>query len=91
MANLNWSLLNWQIDVWQDKHRFKVIAAGRRTGKSNLSIKKIIAAGLEAPAGSAVLYVGPTQSQVRQIAWDANYIYVCIATNSWKRTPITTW
>jgi phage terminase large subunit-like protein len=71
MANLNWSLLNWQIDVWQDKHRFKVIAAGRRTGKSNLSIKKIIAAGLEAPAGSAVLYVGPTQSQVRQIAWDA--------------------
>lgn len=28
---------------------------------------------------------------VGQIAWDANYIYVCIATNSWKRTPITTW
>jgi hypothetical protein len=70
MANLNWSLLPWQIEVWQDKHRFKVIAAGRRTGKSNLSIKKIIAAGLEAPAGSAVLYVGPTQSLVRQIAWD---------------------
>ena len=71
MANLNWSLLDWQIDVWQDEHRFKVIAAGRRTGKSNLSIKKIIAAGLEAPSGSAVLYVGPTQAQVRQIAWEA--------------------
>lgn len=71
MANLNWSLLPWQVEVWQDPHRFKVIVAGRRTGKSNLSIKKIIAAGLEAPAGSAVLYVGPTQSQVRQIAWEA--------------------
>lgn len=71
MANLNWSLLPWQVEVWQDPHRFKVIAAGRRCGKSNLSIKKIIAAGLEAPAGSAVLYVGPTQSQVRQIAWEA--------------------
>jgi hypothetical protein len=71
MANLNWSLLPWQVEVWQDLHRFKVIAAGRRCGKSNLSIKKIIAAGLEAPAGSAVLYVGPTQSQVRQIAWEA--------------------
>lgn len=71
MANLNWSLLPWQIEVWQAPERFKVIAAGRRTGKSNLSIKKIIAAGLEAPAGSAVLYVGPTQSQVRQIAWEA--------------------
>jgi phage terminase large subunit-like protein len=71
VANLNWSLLPWQIEVWQAKQRFKVIVAGRRTGKSNLSIKKIIAAGLEAPAGSAVLYVGPTQAQTRQIAWDA--------------------
>ena len=71
MANLNWSLLPWQIEVWQAKQRFKVIVAGRRTGKSNLSIKKIIAAGLEAPVGSAVLYVGPTQAQTRQIAWDA--------------------
>jgi phage terminase large subunit-like protein len=71
MANLNWSLLPWQIEVWQSQKRFKVIIAGRRTGKSNLSIKKIIAAGLEAPAGSAVLYVGPTQAQTRQIAWDA--------------------
>jgi phage terminase large subunit-like protein len=71
MANLNWSLLPWQIEVWQSQKRFKVIIAGRRTGKSNLSIKKIIAAGLEAPTGSAVLYVGPTQAQTRQIAWDA--------------------
>lgn len=26
-----------------------------------------------------------------QIAWDANYMYVCIATNTWKRTALTTW
>lgn len=71
MADLAWQLLPWQIEVWQAPQRFKVIVAGRRTGKSNLSIKKIIAAGLEAPAGSAVLYVGPTQAQTRQIAWDA--------------------
>lgn len=25
------------------------------------------------------------------IAWDANYVYVCIATNTWKRTPLVTW
>lgn len=71
MANLNWQLLPWQVEIWQDPTRFKVIAAGRRCGKSNFSIKKIIAAGLEAPPGSAVLYVGPTQGQTRQIAWDA--------------------
>jgi hypothetical protein len=26
-----------------------------------------------------------------QISWDANYVYVCIATNTWKRTAIATW
>jgi hypothetical protein len=25
------------------------------------------------------------------ICWDANYIYVCTATNTWKRTAIATW
>ena len=26
-----------------------------------------------------------------EIAWDANYIYVCVATNTWKRAAISTW
>lgn len=26
-----------------------------------------------------------------QIAWDANYIYVCVATDTWKRAAIGTW
>jgi hypothetical protein len=25
------------------------------------------------------------------VAWDSDYLYVCVATNTWKRTPITTW
>lgn len=25
------------------------------------------------------------------IAWDSSYIYICVATNTWKRSPITTW
>lgn len=68
---LNWSLLPWQIEVWQDTSRFKVIAAGRRCGKSNLAIKMLLAKALEAPEGSAVVYVAPTLGQARQIAWDA--------------------
>jgi phage terminase large subunit-like protein len=71
MANLDWSLLPWQIECWQDPSRFKVIAAGRRCGKSNLAIKMLLAKALEAPEGSAVLYVAPTLGQARQIAWDA--------------------
>lgn len=26
-----------------------------------------------------------------QIAWDANYLYQCIAANQWKRTPLSAW
>ena len=26
-----------------------------------------------------------------EICWDANYIYVCIATNTWKRSALSTW
>ena len=26
-----------------------------------------------------------------QISWDANYIYVCVNTNTWKRVALTTW
>ena len=26
-----------------------------------------------------------------QIAIDSNYIYVCVATNTWKRAAISTW
>lgn len=29
--------------------------------------------------------------QTGQVSWDADYIYVCIATNTWKRVPIATW
>lgn len=61
----------WQLKVWQTQARFKVIAAGRRTGKSNYVIKRLLAKGLEAPEGSAVVYVAPTLGQARQIAWDA--------------------
>lgn len=26
-----------------------------------------------------------------QIAWDSNYIYICTATDTWKRVAIATW
>lgn len=26
-----------------------------------------------------------------QIAWDSDYIYVCVATNTWKRVALSTW
>jgi hypothetical protein len=26
-----------------------------------------------------------------EVCWDTNYIYVCVATNTWKRAAIATW
>ena len=70
MANLNVALLPWQQTVFGDDTRFKVIVAGRRCGKSRLSAVSLLVEGLKCPAGSAVLYVAPTQGQARQIIWD---------------------
>jgi len=70
MADLNFSLLPWQREVFQDKTRFKVIAAGRRCGKSRLAATTLLIEGLRCPSGSAVLYVAPTNGQARQIIWN---------------------
>ena len=42
MTELNVSLLPWQQEVFEDETRFKVIAAGRRTGKSRLAAWMLI-------------------------------------------------
>jgi hypothetical protein len=70
MSDLNFSLLPWQQQVYADDHRFKVIAAGRRCGKSRLAATTLIIEALKCPPGSAVLYVSPTMGQSRQIIWD---------------------
>jgi phage terminase large subunit-like protein len=71
MTELMWVMLPWQLEVWNSKARFKVLACGRRVGKSNLAIKMTLAKALEAPDGSAVVYIAPTLAQARQIAWQA--------------------
>ena len=57
MADLNFQLLPWQKTVFEDQTRFKVVAAGRRCGKSRLAATTLLIEGLRCPAGSAVLYV----------------------------------
>ena len=70
MADLNFQLLPWQQIVFKDPTRFKVVAAGRRCGKSRLAATTLLIEGLRCPQGSAVLYVSPTMGQSRQIVWD---------------------
>jgi predicted phage terminase large subunit-like protein len=67
-VDLDIELLPWQQDVWADSTRFKIVAAGRRTGKSRLAAWMLIVNALQADRGH-VFYVAPTQGQARDIMW----------------------
>jgi len=68
VTDLNVQLLPWQQEVYSDPTRFKVVAAGRRTGKSRLAAWMLIINALQADKGQ-VFYVAPTQGQARDIMW----------------------
>lgn len=68
MTQLNIKLLPWQQQVWDAPERFKIVAAGRRTGKSRLAAWLLIVEALKAERGH-VWYVAPTQGQARDILW----------------------
>ena len=69
MASVDLSLSAWQEEVFSDDSRFKVVAAGRRTGKSHLAAVALIANALNGKNGK-VFYVAPTQGMARDILWD---------------------
>lgn len=66
---LNVELLKWQTEVFNDLTRFKIVAAGRRCGKSRLAAWKMIIKALAIP-NVEIFYVAPTQGQARDIMWD---------------------
>jgi len=68
MTDLNVELLPWQQEVFADPTRFKIVAAGRRTGKSRLAAWMLIINALQTDRGH-VFYVAPTQGQARDIMW----------------------
>ncbi len=68
MTALNVELLPWQTEVFNDPTRFKIVAAGRRTGKSRLAAWMLILYALQTKKGQ-VFYVAPTQGQARDIMW----------------------
>ena len=70
MSELKVELLPWQQEVFYDDTRFKVVAAGRRTGKSRLAAWMLIIEALQTKKGS-VFYVAPTQGQARDIMWSS--------------------
>jgi len=65
---LHFSLLPWQQEVWADQTRFKVIAAGRRCGKSRYAAYRLLVEALQLDKGH-VFYVAQTQGQARDVMW----------------------
>mgnify|MGYP007071604090 CR=1 FL=1 len=68
MAELNVQLLKWQKEVFSDTTRFKVVAAGRRTGKSRLAAWLLIINALQSNKGH-IWYIANTQGQARDVMW----------------------
>ena len=68
MSDLKVELLPWQQGVMEAEERFKVVAAGRRCGKSRLAAWMLIINALQSKSGH-VFYVAPTQGQARDIMW----------------------
>ena len=62
MTDLNLQLLPWQQEVMQSVARFKVIAAGRRTGKSHLAAVSLILSALNGEKGKT-FYVAPPKGR----------------------------
>ena len=70
MTDLDVQFTNWQQEVFNDPTRFKVVAAGRRCGKSYLAAWSLLINALQSDdPRSWTFYVAPTQGQARQIMW----------------------
>lgn len=71
MSDVTFPLLNWQREVFGDPHRFKVVVAGRRCGKTRKSVVTLIIKALECPDSTGgVLYAAPTLGMARTLCWD---------------------
>jgi len=59
--------------VWHDPHRFKVVCAGRRWGKSLLARTWILSKALETPGGLFWI-VTPTYQMAKDIFWKQGFL-----------------
>lgn len=75
--DLNFRLHDAQLKIFEDSSRFKVVAAGRRFGKSYLSAVTLLVEalkdkneyGYELDATKCCYYVAPTFNQAKDIMW----------------------
>lgn len=75
MPSLDFNLHPGQLEIFQDLARFKVVAAGRRFGKSYLAAVTLILAALQEThrghklENKEIYYIAPTFDQGKRIMW----------------------
>ena len=50
---------------------------------------QVVARTLNAPVSSAAPAKSVAAGTPGQVAYDQNYLYLCVGTNTWKRLPLT--
>tara|TARA_B100000809_G_scaffold249156_1_gene280112 strand:+ start:362 stop:1612 length:1251 start_codon:yes stop_codon:yes gene_type:complete len=68
MAELNIDLHPAQLQIFHSKKRFKIVAAGRRFGKSYLSAWLLLIQAIQSESKD-VFYIAPTFQQAKDIMW----------------------
>ena len=86
-ADVSSTTTNQYTARFQNGYTFKggqaVFEGGIETENLAVTGDTVIATGTPASASAT--------GTAGQIAWDASYIYICTATNTWKRVAIATW
>lgn len=66
-ASIGIGLHQKQAEVYRDRHRFKVVVAGRRWGKTRLILAELLRAAKQ--PRQLIWYVAPTYRMAKQIMW----------------------
>jgi hypothetical protein len=96
----------YDLSLLQQYTTGSLILGTNSTEKARIDSSGRLLVGASADSGGALLQVNGDRIRVAtaktpasaadtgtagEICWDADYIYVCTATNTWKRSAIATW
>ena len=71
-------------DLYEDTDLQRVLTNGN-TSNLSMTVNSITLTSSTPPATAS------STGTAGQIAWNSGYIYVCVATNTWKRAALSTW
>jgi len=87
ILNVNWSIINSnqiELDYSYDDNTLKTVTVFSRFGGTP-GIKNINDFSVNAPT------YADDSGNVGEISWDENYLYICVAKDTWKRLSLSSW